>query len=67
MAMAMSKTKSKGQTTTPKEIRIVSGSKPELGWHSSREGMRQLRVAERDRGIGLWCSEVKPGMARRKE
>ena len=48
MAMVMSKTTSKGQTTTPKEIRIVSGSKPELGWHSSREGIGQLRMAEKE-------------------
>lgn len=47
MAMVISKTAPKGQTIIPKEIRIVSGSKPELGWHSSREGIRQLWMAEK--------------------
>jgi hypothetical protein len=48
MAMVMSKTTSKAQTTIPKEIRIVSSSKSELGWHSSRKGIGQLRMAEKE-------------------
>ncbi|MEE8195100.1 MAG: AbrB/MazE/SpoVT family DNA-binding domain-containing protein [Candidatus Bipolaricaulota bacterium] len=47
MAMVMSKTTSKGQTTTPKEIRDRFGLKAKIGRHSSGEGIRQSRVAEK--------------------